>query len=563
MAANPLNIKWTLADRIIEVIDPVRARARLQARMNMAVAGQWLGGRLDRRETKNWVPLTGSADADMLFDLPTMRARSRDMMRNSPLALGAINTVVTSTVGTGLSLMPTPDAEALGMSDEEAEDWSALVLREFNAWAENASACDAARRLTFFQLQELAFRSALEAGDCFALLPMIPTPASHYELKVQLIEADRVCNKDGAMDSDQLAGGVQLGLHGEPLAYHILKSHPGSFAGSVRREWSVVDVFGKTSGRRNALHIADMRRIGQTRGYPYLAPVMEPLRQLQRYTEAEIMAAVVSGMFTVFVQTDSGQGFDLGPDGQPIPSGSPAKSGSDMKLGNGAIVDLAPGEQVNFADPGRPNTAFDPFVQAVLRQIGVALELPFEVLIKHFTASYTAARAAIQEAWRFFKGRRAFLATTFCQPVYEAWLEEAIAIGRVPAPGFFDDPMVRAAYCAAEWIGDAPGQVDPLKEVQSSKERINAALSNHSIETMALLGLPWRSVHKLLAKEVKEREEDGTMSLGAPMAAPAAPGAPGAQPAQQQDNGGGDGEGADKNNSGDGGDTESSDAEGE
>src|SRR5690606_12542726 len=119
------------------------------------------------------------------------------------------------------------------------------------------------------------------------------------------------------------------------------------------------------------------------------------------------------------------------------------------------------------ANPGRPNAGFDPFVLAVLRQIGVALELPYEVLIKHFTSSYSAARAALLDAWRFFRRRRAWLARKFCQPVYEAWLADAVATGLVDAPGFFADPVRRASWCGARWIGDAPGQIDPQKEVDA------------------------------------------------------------------------------------------------
>ncbi len=131
---------------------------------------------------------------------------------------------------------------------------------------------------------------------------------------------------------------------------------------------------------------------------------------------------------------------------------------------------------------------------AVLRQVGVALELPFELLVKHFTSSYSAARAALLEAWRFFKGRRVWAASMFCQPIYEAWMDEAVARGRVVAPGYFDDAAVRAAYLRSEWVGDSPGQIDPLKEVQAAKERLALLLTTYSDETAALTGQDWEDV---------------------------------------------------------------------
>lgn len=518
----------SLMDKVVSYLDPERGLSRLRARAMLAVAGQWLGGRSDRRATKNWKPTSGSADQDTLWDLPTMRDRSRDMIRNNPLALGAVNTTVTSTIGTGLSLSCTPDAKKLKWDDEKTQDWAALVESEFNAWARDPRACDAAKTLDFFRLQALAFRACLADGDIFAMLPMVKAVRQVYETRVSLVEADRVCNNKRAMDTDLLAGGVEKDTYGAPINYHILRKHPGGYQVAAM-EWDIVPAFGQKTGRRNVVHLFEPRRVNQSRGFPYLAPVIEPLKQLGDYTQAELTAAVVSGMFTVFVKTEEGNGLDLGT-ASATETGTAA--GDDIKLGAGAIVDLADGEEIQTADPKRPNVAFDPFVQAILRQIGVALELPFELLIKHFTSSYSAARAALLEAWRFFKGRRAFMAAAFCQPIYEAWFEEAVATGRIPAPGFFADPAMRAAYLGSEWVGDAPGQIDPAKEVDAAKARIDADLSNHSIETMAMHGMPWRAVHAVLAKEMKIRAADGTLPPAPAAAGPGKPGKPEAKPGE-------------------------------
>jgi hypothetical protein len=195
--------------------------------------------------------------------------------------------------------------------------------------------------------------------------------------------------------------------------------------------------------------------------------------------------------------------------------------------GAGKAINLLPGEEVDSANPGRPNALFDPFVQAIIRQIGVALEMPFEVLIKHFTASYSAARAALLDAWRFFRGRRDWLATTFCQPVYEAWLEEAVAIGRIAAPGFFADPAIRKAWCATVWVGDGPGSIDPQKEVSAAGERIALGISTRAAESILHDGVDWRIKHKQLVEEEERRREDGLT--------PAVPGAAAPEEPDQKD----------------------------
>lgn len=513
MARRRMNIQENWLDRVYKFVAPVKAAERYKARMTLALASSYTGASRTRRSLSEFMPGSGDADSDLLYDLPLLRQRSRDLARNNPLSLGAINTVCTNVVGTGLKLQAHIDRDFLGMTDEQADAWESNVEREFRLWA-NSSDCDASRTLNFATIQELVFRSTLENGDCFVTMPYIDRATSPYALTLQIIEADRVCNKDNVPDDDSLVAGVKKDLYGAPLEYHILKGHPGNLLSTQNRDWLVVPAFGNRTGRRNVIHLYKMLRPGQTRGAPYLAPVIESLKQLSNYTDAEIMAAVISSYFTVFVKTPSGDA-DLAPM-QPTHEVGGSSSDGDYKLGNGAIIGLAEGEDISTANPGRPNAQFDPFVQAVLRQIGVALELPFEVLIKHFTASYSAARAALLEAWRFFMAKREWLAQNFCQVVYEAWLTEAVLLGRIDAPGFIGgDAAIRAAFLGTEWTGPAPGQIDPLKEIQAARERIDLGVSTRSRETASLTGEDWEKTHKQSVKEKRMREADGL--AGAPL----------------------------------------------
>jgi lambda family phage portal protein len=503
----------TLVDKAIGIFAPRVALRRMQARGILALAGGYSGAKYNRPGLAAWNPTPSDAEGDINGDLPVLRARARDLVRNAPLASGAINTMVTNVVGTGLSVQPAPDAEYLGITEQQADEWSRNALREFRGWAET-TACDVTRTQNFFGLQSLTFRSALESGDVLALLPMVERTGSPYRISLQIVEADRLCNPDGKTDTATLAEGIESDGYGAPVAYHICRVHPGSFHNRKAREWDRVTAFGGITGRRNVLHLFDRRRPGQTRGVPILAPVIEPLKQLQRYTDAELQAAVIAGMFAVFVKMDPEAFHDLfDQDGKSAYLQSAMGWNGSLNNatldGAGKAVNLLPGESVESANPGRPNALFDPFCQAIIRQVGVALELPFEVLIKHFTASYSAARAALLDAWRFFRGRRDWMAMNFCQPVYEAWLEEAISIGRLSAPGFFADPAIRRAWCAATWIGDGPGSIDPEKEVKAAKLRIELGTSTIAAESILSDGVDWRVKHRQRVIENNARVADG------------------------------------------------------
>jgi len=522
----PVLAQSNLLDRAIALVSPKLALKRLQARGALAMLGGYNGASFGRPGLAGWAPRPGDAETETNNDLPTLRGRTRDLARNAPLAGGAISTIVTNVVGTGLSAQPQPDAEALGLTATTAQVWADTTLREFRLWADSAD-CDITRTQNFYGQQSLVFRSAMDSGDVFTLLPSVTRSGNPYSLTLQIIEADRICNPNFAMDSAEMAGGIRFDSYGAPLEYAICRSHPGTLIHRGQGfKWDTVQAFGSISGRRNVLHHFDRRRPGQTRGVPILAPVIEPLKQLQRYTDAELQAAVISGMFAVFVKMDPEafqEMFDQ--DGKAAYLNSAISWDGTINGGNlegpGKAVNLLPGESVEAPNPGRPNALFDPFCQAIIRQIGVGLELPFEVLIKHFTASYSAARAALLDAWKFFRSRRDWLATSFCQPVYEAWLEEAVSLGRVSAPGFFADPAIRRAWSAAVWIGDGPGSIDPAKEVTAAADRIALGISTRAAESILHDGVDWRVKHRQLVIEETARKADGLDEDD-----PHAPGAP-------------------------------------
>jgi len=524
-----IEVRETLPDKIVGYFNPVKARQRFKARAQMAAAGMFVGASRTRRSTKMWAASSGSADYDILSDLTDLRERSRDLYYNNPWAHGAIETKVINVVGTGLKLQSRLDRDVLPLTEDLAGAWESQTEREWRLfWGRKD--CHAARTQNGNALSRMVYRQARLNGDVFIQLTRSPgiNPAWFpYSLRLQVIEADRVCNKDYLRDNEHLAGGIEKTAAGAPKAYHILKQHPGSLDYKTH-EWMTIPAYGSRTGLPNIIHLASLDRPGQSRGIPDLAPVIEPLKQLGNYTEAELMAAVVSGLFTVFIESDTG---DTGLSLDEFYNETGAQStDDDYKLGNGAIVELATGEKIHDSNPGRPNAVFDVFVQAILRQVGVALNLPYEILIKHFTASYSAARAALLEAFKYYYLERSWLSESFHQIVYEVWMYEAVSSGRIQAPGFFTDPILRQAYLGSEWIGPARGQIDELKEINAAQIRTEMGVSTLSEITAEMTGGDWETKHRQQVKENNMRKEDGLL----PEPAPAAPAEPPAKPDEEE-----------------------------
>ena len=527
-----VTVPWTLTDRFVEWMNPAAGLGRLKGRVMMAEVGGYAGGKRDRRATRNWRPKQTSVNEELSYDLPDLRTRSRDLARNVPIATGAINTVVTSVVGDGLVLQSQIDQEALGLTPDQAESWQRQAEREFTIWSRRP---DFTSRLNFDELQELVFRAVLESGDIFVARRRRKDRQDTYGLKLQLIEADRVSNENNGSNSATLVDGIELDTDGVPVAYHISSRYPDDVGRGVKREWRRFEAGSSLTGQPQILHLYKQLRPDQARGIPYLSPVVEAIKQLGDYAEAEVRAAVISAMFTVFVKpgmvSDDGDADFVGTTDGVDPT-------SEIALGNGAIVDLGPNEDVVFADPKRPNTAFDGFVTAMSRHIGVALELPYEMLLKSFTASYSASRAALEMAWQMFRTRRSWLAWKFCQPVYEWVITEAVASGRLSAPGYFDDPIIREAWLGSDWIGPSRIQLDPGKEAAADLIDLGMGVTTRQQIIMERKGGSFEQKHQQLVREQRMRDADGLITPGSASEALQPPASrQGAQPDQTGDNG--------------------------
>lgn len=507
-----------IVDKIIAPFMPERALRRSVARQKLRILNSGYshhGASTRKKSLIGWISTGASPDEDIGDNLPLLRERSRDLYMGTPIATGALKTIRTNVVGPGLKLNANIDFEFLGLSSDAADAWERYTEREFRLWADTPN-CDISRRLTFGQIQGLALLSAMASGDVFATMPMISRLNSTYDLRIALIEGDRVNTPDFTaaskfrLNDRDVRAGIEVNEYGEAIACYIERSHPGGKAkAGEQRAWDRVEFYGSLTGRRNVLHIAqDWERPGQRRGVPLLAPVIETLKQLSRYTEAELMASVVAGMFTVFIKSNSPEA----PLGQVVPQHEQVDDDPNAyELGNGAIIGLGDNEDIEVANPMRQNAAFDAFVMSICRQIGVALEIPHELLIKHFTASYSASRAALLEAWKMFRMRRTWLVQTFCQPVYEEWLAEAVAKGRINAPGFFDDPAVRAAWSGADWYGPSQGHLNPLQEANAARVRIEEEISTREREAAEFSGQSWEDIHPVRAREEAARRRDMTI----------------------------------------------------
>lgn len=469
------------------------------------------GASFEKNTLKQWQPQHYSAKLDLDFNLKTLRDRAFDLTINSPLGCAAIQTETTGVLGAGLRVFPQLKFKELGLSAEAAREWSCKTKLEFEMWAESLD-CDYYRRNNFYEMQRIAFMSYLTDGDSFCLFRRrVPTFDAPYSLRLQILESQRISNPLTAVNNagisqvemvrlnndNRIINGIEVDKNGKLVAIWVCNriwNEP--LTNQQELKWRRVRFFGKETGTRNILHICYDTRAEQFRGAPFLAPVIETLKSISRYGDAELTSAVIKSFFSIFfVQPQNNFEFN---DILPNEENRLPVDVREYSLGSGTISALPRGVDVKAIDRSNAQSTFDPFMTSFIKQIGAALNIPYEILTKQFQASYSASRAALLQAQDEFRIRKASFVNDFCAPVYETFLTEAVAQGRIKAAGFFDDPLKKYLWCAADWRNEQTHSLDPTKEVEAAVMKIEAGLSTRAKEAVELGGSDfWENIEQL------------------------------------------------------------------
>ena len=475
----------------------------------------WKGASEATEALKTFFVSKGSADRDISVDRETLALRARNLYQNSAFAGALINTLDINVVGTGLKLRPVIPWELLGLKRDAARAWEKKSQTLFEIWA-SSKKCDTEKKADFHELQSLALKTQLVTGDVFALT-QYNRKANPFGLCIKLLEADRCQNPFGEMDSQRLAQGIEVDKNGAAVAYHFTKVPPyniDDFYGSL--ETVRVPAF-DSFGYPNVIHCFTADRTDQRRGVSVLAPVISQVKQQERYQDSELIAAVVSSLFNVFLECSiPDEESDMEgnvPEDEKVSEQRGPKAPLEMRPAG--LVQLPYGYKVSPVNPARPNVNYKPFVDSIFCEVAARCGLSFEVVLKQFSTNYNAVRAALLESKKAYNRIKKNFVSDFCQPIYEKWLYQSVLTGIVDVPDFLSDELKATMWSRCRWIGDSAFLLDPLKETQAIKMQVDEQLMSRSEAVTAVTGGSYDRVTSELEEEKALREERGLPEPGA------------------------------------------------
>lgn len=438
----------------------------LRHRLARAIAPAGKVGRRDYAGARNNRLTTGfanwgnsSADAELSMSLTALRTRSRQLMRDAPYAKRARTIVVNNVIGSGVGMQ----CGVMTSRGELNERINADIESAWREWS-CADECHTGGSLHFSDFERALLSEVFTAGEVFVRLHRRAFGDSKVPLALELIEAERVCDE---FTHPQAGGpmtrlGVELDAFGRPVAYWIRTRHPGE----LRLEANQITQMERVPAT-DILHLRRIERWPQTRGEPWLHGVLTKLNDMGGYVDSELTAARMSANFFATIET---------PNEDPLPTETDAASGQrEINIEPGAIEQLAPGDELKFHTPNRPNTALDPFLRYLLREVAAGIGVSYESISRDYSQSnYSSSRLALLDDRDLWRVLQQWWARSFREPLYEEWLQAAVlgrAVPSIPVESYAIKPD---AYREVSWKFRGWSWVDPTKEVEAYKQAVMA-----------------------------------------------------------------------------------------
>ena len=452
------------------------------------------------------------------------RRRSRSAYIDQPFYKAMITRQADTIIDRGLMLEAVPDAQMLGLSDDQMMEWKSNVERGFHRWA--ASKQSSRNGLTnFYQIQRLAFLGQMRDGEYFPRFYYNNKKSLQNPLQLGLISPDMIQGYaiTSTLGYDYSNGdGIDRNAQGEEIAYNIQVNENGQYV--PKR----IPSRGAKSGKIFMTHGFRPHFDDQTRGYPEMIEALQWVQKITDLSDAQLQKEIINASIALWVKPsdkedadnpldglnlDSGAGFNdfsdvnTKADGETASTDDPADDlcytdRSDVTFNKPGIgvFNLKSGQELKTLDYNRKNTEFNVFVDMLMEYLSAASGMPLEVMKMKFGENYSASRASLALFWRVAEQWRMELATDFLNHVYEAWLSGEIASGRVSAPGW-SDPRIKASWLQCNWIGSPMIDIDPSKQADAIGKYIDMGLSNREREARKLNGTSFIDNVKRLSKE--------------------------------------------------------------
>lgn len=432
-----------ILDNIIGFISPSAGVRREAWRQNLEEIRNYDAGDYSRANA-NWTAYNQSAEHTDRYSRDTVRARARDLERNSDMANSIIGAYKRNVVGSGWTLQARTGSSSL---DQKIED----------AWTEwcKRKNCDITETQSFNQMLRMAVkRKKVDGGilfkKCYTNGGIVPFKLQ--ALEVDELDAGRASPKN---KNCRIAGGIEFNKYNKAVGYWI-------------KQYSI-DGFGQTEPvyvpAKDIIYYFTKNRPSQVREMSDLAPTITRVRDANEFMTAVSVKERIAACLAVFVKKiiPTGGGFR----NNFSDARHPHEDYEGKRISPGMIKELNAGDEIQVVNPSGQATDAASYIKLQQRLIGAGQGLSYEATSRDMSQSnYSSARQGIIEDSQTYIEDIELVQEIIMDEVYETFIISGILSGLFNIPGFWEN---KHKYLKHEWVAAPKKWIDPLKEATATK----------------------------------------------------------------------------------------------
>lgn len=472
-------------DNFIAFVSPSWAYKREAYRQGYEELRNYDAGSYEK-SNQNWRVTNESAEFTDRGSRDNVRARARDLERNSDIMNSVVGAFKRNIIGGGYHIQAkTGDTD---LNDKIEKAWK--------KWCKKRN-CDVTGTQSFNQIMRMAVeRKKIDGGILFVKRY---TSEGFVPFQLQMIEVDELdLNQTSPKKKEnKVVGGIEYNSFNKPQGYYI-------------RQYSL-DGYSMTDPvyieAKDVIFYFTKKRPSQLREVSDMAPTIPRIRDLNEFMVAVSVKERIAACLSVFVKKilPSTVGSSYG----RTNGGEPKNSYEGKTITPGMIKELNAGDEIQVVNPTGQAADATSFTKLQQRLVGAGQGISYEATSRDMSESnYSSARQGmIEDELTFDEDRE--LVVEILDEIYETFVISLVLSGVVNIPGFWGN---KEEYLAHEWVQEPKPWIDPAKESKANETALRSGQKTFK-QISAESGKDWRTQIDDMAEVIEYGKEKG-LDLG-------------------------------------------------
>lgn len=415
-----------------------------------------------------------------------IRARARDLERNSDIAQSVVYAYKRNVVGRGYTLRAMTGDDELNKQIEKA----------WKRWCK-ARNCDVTGEQTFNQILRMMVERKKYDGGMIVVYRY--TPGGVVPFKLQCLEVDEldITQTTPRHKGNRVVGGIEYNNFRRPVGYW--------FRQYDLEGWTLLDPVYVPA--KDVFFLKARHRPSQLREVSDLAPTITRIRDTNEFITAVAVKERISAILAVLIKKTMPTG-GMGRNNSANRGGGPVDY-AGKKLSPGMIMEMNAGDEAQIVDPKSTATDATEFLKTQEGLIGAGQGLSYEAVSRDMKgATYSSARQnAIEDESTY--AEEIELLTAFMSEVYENFVISGYLCGLFNMPGFWDR---KEDFLDHSWVKAPKRWIEPAKEATAEKTALQSGQKTFQ-DLCAERGKDWKEAVDEMA-EVLEYGRKAGIEMG-------------------------------------------------